>query len=55
MFLNKEIAADIRWHKEKHVEEANVLRHPVDGKVWKELLTKFTSHFARDPRNVRLA
>ena len=43
----------MRWHKEKRVEETNVLRHPADCEAWKEF-NKMYDTFARDSRNVRL-
>lgn len=53
MFINKDIALDMRWHKDKRVNEANILRHPTNGEAWKEF-DKMHESFARDSRNVRL-
>ncbi|CAL5386551.1 unnamed protein product [Camellia sinensis] len=46
-------AIDMKWHKDKRVEEENVLRHPADSEAWKDFDKKHES-FAKDPRNVRL-
>lgn len=27
---------DMKWHKEKHLDEENVSRHPADSEAWKE-------------------
>ena len=47
------MSAHTRWHKEKRVVEANVLRHPADGEAWKHFDDRF-DWFAKDPRNIRL-
>ncbi|XP_057986632.1 uncharacterized protein LOC131171176 [Hevea brasiliensis] len=52
LFMSKEIAKDMRWHKEKRVND-DVIRHPADAEAWKEF-DKENDWFARDPRNVRL-
>ena len=44
---------DMRWNKEKRINDEGVLRHRVDSKVWKNMDTQF-SWFSQDPRNVRL-
>ena len=43
----------MRWHKEKYVQDTNVLRHPVDSMTWKEF-DKTHIWFTEEPRNVRL-
>lgn len=53
LFVNKNIAEDMRWHKEKRVDEINVSRHPADSPLWKDFDEKHKS-FAEDPRNVRV-
>ncbi|XP_059636458.1 uncharacterized protein LOC132278633 [Cornus florida] len=53
LFMSRDTAVDMRWHKEKCVKETNVLRHPADSKAWEEFDNKH-SWFATDPRNVRL-
>ena len=34
LFSLREIVEHTRWHKEKRVQEANVMRHPADGDAW---------------------
>ena len=53
LFVNKAIACDMKWHKEKRVNEENIMRHPADSESWKEF-DKIHESFAQDPRNVRL-
>ncbi|XP_071925283.1 uncharacterized protein [Coffea arabica] len=53
LFVNKEIARDMRWHKERHVDNKNMMRHPADSLAWKDFDRNHKS-FAEDPRNVRL-
>ena len=36
LFLTKNIASEMRWHKEGRVDDG-VLRHPVDSMTWKQL------------------
>lgn len=54
LFLLKDIAHEMRWHKDKHVELDGVLRHPADAEEWKHFDKEFP-WFALDPRNVRLS
>lgn len=35
LFMSRKTAGDMRWHKEKHVEENKVMRHPVDSEACK--------------------
>ena len=53
LFLSSKTAADMRWHKDKRVDDEIFLRHPVDCKAWKDFDKKF-SLFSQDSRNVRL-
>ncbi|CAL5419916.1 unnamed protein product [Camellia sinensis] len=53
LFISRKTAIDMKWHKDKRVEEENVLRHPADSEAWKDFDKKHES-FAKDPRNVRL-
>ena len=53
LFIDKQIACDMRWHKEKRVNDDNIIRHPADSEAWKHLDRVFPS-FANDPRNIRL-
>ncbi|KAL0313050.1 UNVERIFIED_CONTAM: hypothetical protein Sradi_5704300 [Sesamum radiatum] len=43
----------MRWHKEKLVHEKDVMRHPADSELWRDLDKKYPL-FADDPRNVRI-
>ncbi|CAL2239656.1 unnamed protein product [Prunus armeniaca] len=52
LYMSTPTATDMRWHKEKRVDD-NVMRHPADGEAWKEFDRTFPD-FAADPRNVRL-
>ncbi|XP_028055573.1 uncharacterized protein LOC114259747 [Camellia sinensis] len=53
LFISTKTTTDMRWHKDKHVEEKNLMRHPADSEAWKDFDKKHES-FAKDPRNVRL-
>ncbi|KAK9986017.1 hypothetical protein SO802_030968 [Lithocarpus litseifolius] len=53
LFMSKDIAKDMRWHKDKRLEDGDYLRHLADSIVWKEFDKKH-AWFAADPRNVRL-
>ncbi|KAA0032771.1 uncharacterized protein E5676_scaffold428G00160 [Cucumis melo var. makuwa] len=44
---------DMRWHRDKHVEIDDVLRHPTDVEGWKHFDSNFPN-FAFDPWNVCL-
>ena len=52
LYMSMHTATDMRWHKEKRVDD-DVMRHPADGEAWKEFDRTFPE-FAADPRNVRL-
>ena len=52
LFMTPSIAEDMRWHKDKRVNDG-VLRHPADSKEWKQFDELHVS-FASDPHNVRL-
>jgi hypothetical protein len=54
LFMSKQRAQYARWHKEKRVPVENEMRHPADGKAWKDFDQTFKS-FVDDPRNLRLA
>ncbi|KAI0519847.1 hypothetical protein KFK09_007308 [Dendrobium nobile] len=54
LFMSRKTAHEMRWHKENHFVDENLLRHPVDSKVWKDFDISFP-WFAEDSRNVRLA
>ncbi|KAF7152217.1 hypothetical protein RHSIM_Rhsim01G0128800 [Rhododendron simsii] len=52
LYMSKKIADDMRWHKEKRVDD-DTLRHPADGEEWKNFDQQH-SMFSKDARNVRL-
>ncbi|KAK3212192.1 hypothetical protein Dsin_016898 [Dipteronia sinensis] len=52
LFISKKTAVDMRWHKDKLVDD-EVLRHPADSEAWKDFDLKHMS-FAMDGHNVRL-
>ncbi|XP_042957863.1 uncharacterized protein LOC122293371 [Carya illinoinensis] len=53
LFMSKDTAAAMRWHKEQGVDDSNVMRHPRDSVRWKEFDEEHIS-FSIDARNVRL-
>ena len=53
LFLSSKTAADMRWHKDKRVNDEKILRHPADGKSWKDFDKEFPL-FSQESRNVRL-
>ena len=36
LFMSQMIAEDMQWHKEKRIDQKNVLRHPANSEAWKE-------------------
>ncbi|CAL8991120.1 unnamed protein product, partial [Prunus brigantina] len=52
LYMSTHTSTDMRWHKEKRVDD-DVMLHPADGEAWKEFDRTFPD-FAADPRNVRL-
>ncbi|XP_031108598.1 uncharacterized protein LOC116013079 [Ipomoea triloba] len=52
-FMSKKTAKDMRWHKERRIDDGEYLRHPADSKAWKDFDQEFP-WFANDARNVRL-
>uniref|UniRef100_M1BNA0 TNP2, partial n=1 Tax=Solanum tuberosum TaxID=4113 RepID=M1BNA0_SOLTU len=53
LFMSKKTSVNMRWHKEKHLDEENVLKHPADSEAWKEF-DKNHPWFSQEPRNIRL-
>ena len=55
LYLSKETAKKMRWHKEgiRERQDSDIMAHPADGEAW-QALDRFDADFARDPRNVRL-
>ena len=39
--MSSKTAVDMRWHKDKRVSDENFLRHPADGKSWKDFDKEF--------------
>ena len=37
LFIDPQVACDMRWHKEKRVNDDNIIRHPADSEAWKHL------------------
>ncbi|XP_062104715.1 uncharacterized protein LOC133815991 [Humulus lupulus] len=52
-YASRHIAQHMRWHHEQRIKEDGVLRHPADGKAWKDF-DRNNPTFAMEPRNVRL-
>ena len=52
LFISKNTARHMRWHKEGVRENPNVMVHPADTDAWKAL-DAFDSSFADEVRNVR--
>jgi hypothetical protein len=44
----------LRWHKEKHKQDAGMIRHPADDTQW-QIIDSQNSKFAIDLRNIRIA
>ncbi|KAF5457849.1 hypothetical protein F2P56_021926 [Juglans regia] len=53
LFMSKNIAKSMKWHREQRVDDHSTLRHPADSKMWRQF-DKDHSWFAEDARNVRL-
>ncbi|XP_020254118.1 uncharacterized protein LOC109831193 [Asparagus officinalis] len=52
LFMCSQTAKSMSWHSKERIEDG-ILRHPADGKAWKDFDEKHPE-FALDPRNVRL-
>ncbi|KAE8695113.1 hypothetical protein F3Y22_tig00110733pilonHSYRG00003 [Hibiscus syriacus] len=50
LFMSKDVAEDMRWHKEKRINDY-VIRHPADATAWQEF-DKENDWFALDSRSV---
>jgi hypothetical protein len=53
LFLSKQNAMHMRWHKEGVRENDELMVHPSDGDAWNDLDT-FDPNFAAEPKNVRI-
>jgi hypothetical protein len=51
-FANKELEF-LWWHKEKHKEDARMIRHPADATQWWNIDSR-NPEFVIDPRNIRI-
>jgi hypothetical protein len=52
-FANKKESGLLRWHKEKHKEDAGMIRHPADTTLWRNIDSQ-NPEFAKDSRNIRI-
>ncbi|XP_071724291.1 uncharacterized protein [Rutidosis leptorrhynchoides] len=52
IYMSTDIAEDMRWHEEGGNKDG-LLRHPADGKAWKEFDVHYPE-FAAFPRSIRL-
>ncbi|XP_062080954.1 uncharacterized protein LOC133785754 [Humulus lupulus] len=52
-YASRHISQHMRWHHEGRVKEDGIMRHPADGKAWKDF-DRSNPAFAMEPRNVRL-
>ncbi|XP_050211545.1 uncharacterized protein LOC126661725 [Mercurialis annua] len=52
LFMSKEIGENMRWHKEKRVDD-DTIKHSDDAIEWKDFDQKY-AWFGKDARNVRL-
>jgi hypothetical protein len=50
-FANKESEL-LQWHKEKHKQDAGMIRHPIDTTQWQNIDSQ-NPKFVIDPRNIR--
>ncbi|XP_042944749.1 uncharacterized protein LOC122278634 [Carya illinoinensis] len=53
LFMSKNIAKSMKWHKVERVDDQSTLRHPADSKLWRQF-DKDHHWFAEDAHNVRL-
>jgi hypothetical protein len=53
-FVNKEESELLRWHKDKHKQDVEMIRHLVDTTQWRNIDSQ-NPEFSIDPRNIRIA
>ncbi|XP_041003134.1 uncharacterized protein LOC121248662 isoform X1 [Juglans microcarpa x Juglans regia] len=53
LFMLKNTAKSMKWHREQRVNDHSTLRHSADSKMWRQF-DQDHSWFAEDARNVRL-
>lgn len=51
--MSRHTAVEMKWHKERRLDQNGTMRHPADSVVWKEF-DKMYPEFAKEPRHVRL-
>lgn len=54
MYNSRHTAKSMTWHATGRSSEVGKMRHPVDGKAWKDFDERYPD-FARETRNVRLS
>ena len=52
LFMSSKTASEMVWHHKERIKDG-IMRHPADSKAWKHF-DELHTHFAREPRNVRL-
>ncbi|XP_058776589.1 uncharacterized protein LOC131650901 [Vicia villosa] len=52
LFMSKQIAQDMKWHKNKRIDDG-ILRHPADSLTWKRFDDQH-KFFSTDAHNIRL-
>ncbi|XP_071739517.1 uncharacterized protein [Rutidosis leptorrhynchoides] len=53
LYSSRHTAKYMTWHVTGQCKEEGKMRHPVDGRAWKEIDQRYPD-FAQEPRNVRL-
>ncbi|XP_042983252.1 uncharacterized protein LOC122312657 [Carya illinoinensis] len=53
LFMSKNIAKSMKWHREERVDDHSTLRHLADSKMWRQF-DKHHTWFAQDSCNVKL-
>jgi hypothetical protein len=53
LFLSRNTARHMRWHKEREREDTHVMTHPSDSDAWKAL-DDFDPEFAIEARNIQI-
>jgi hypothetical protein len=43
----------LRWHKEKHKQDAGMIRHPANATQWQNIDSQ-NPEFTKDPRNISI-
>ena len=53
LYVSCHTATEMTWHVRGRSKDKDLMRHPVDGKKWKEFDEKYPD-FVQEPTNVRL-